>query len=244
MARKTAMRKDPKRAERRAEKRAARREARGARGMVKNAQQMYNQFAQQSQQFDPRTFQAQYEPVYGAEVGRARENVMAEFNRRNQEEFGRQTQDVERQIVERGLDPTSEAADYLRRANTQRQDLARQEAMSAAEKAAYGVQETMYDQALKGALAPGQIWQQYQDPYLQYMQNQQRKWEIKNQPRGGGGGGGGAPQPGMFDRYMEQEFLSRYPQGGEQPRPDPYSEAGRAFLQGAAMGTGQRLTQG
>lgn len=242
MARKTAMRQDPKQAKRRAEKRAARREARGAGGMVKNAQQMYNQFAQQSQQFDPRTFQAQYQPVYGAEVGRARENVMAEFARRNQEEFGRQTQDVERQIVERGLDPTSEAADYLRRANTQRQDLARQEAMSAAEKAAYGVQETMYDQALKGALAPGQIWQQYQDPYLQYMQAQQRRWEIKNQPRGGGGGG--AIQPGMYDRYMEQEFLSRYPQGGQQQQPDPWAQGAQGFLQGVGAGVGQQMSKG
>ncbi len=65
------------------------------------------------------------------------------------------------------------------------------------------------------------IWQQYQDPYLQYMQNQQRKWEMKNQPRPSGGGGGGSTGPGVFDQYMQQEFLSRYPQGGEQQQPDP-----------------------
>lgn len=227
---------------------------------------LYEQFAGQAQQFNPATFQSQYQPQFEQEMERARKNIMGSFERRNAEEFAKQQQSVEQTILERGLDPTAPAAEALRKQLTQRQDLARQEAMSAAEQAAYGIQQQGFEQAQNVALMPGSIWQQFKEPYLgraefqyqqqlgqqqfgyqkelQKMAERQRRWELRNQPRPGGGGGGGSPQPGVFDRYMEQEFLSRYPQGGEQPRPDPYSEAGQAFLRGIATGTGQRLARG
>jgi hypothetical protein len=228
---------------------------------------LYQQFAGQAQQFNPNTFQSQYEPQFEQEMERARKNIMGSFERRNAEEFAKQQQGVEQTILERGLDPAGEAAAAVRKQLTQRQDLARQEAMSAAEDAAYEIQRQGFEQAQNVALMPGSIWQQFKEPYLgraefqyqqqlqqqqfgyqkelQKMAERQRRWELRNQPRGGGGGGGGgAPQPGVFDRYMEQEFLNRYPQGGQLPQPDPLSEAGQAFLRGIAAGTGQQLARG
>jgi hypothetical protein len=91
----------------------------------------YQDITQQFRDFDPMQMQQQYEQVYSQEMDRARQNVMSQFERRNAEEFERQNVDVQRQIAERGLDPNSPAAQALMKQNTQRQDLARQEAMSA-----------------------------------------------------------------------------------------------------------------
>jgi hypothetical protein len=107
----------------------------------------------------------------------ARKQVMDTFQRRTQEEFGRQDLATQQAIVERGLDPNSEAAQALMRANTQRQDLARQEAMSAAEQAAQGVQAQAY----------GQQVQTYQMPFQNmgaFMPFYQGQLDMLGQQRG------------------------------------------------------------
>ena len=85
---------------------------------------------------------------FTAQMEQARNTVMQQFNRRNEEEFARQNLQVQQQIAERGLDPNSEAAQALMRANSQRQDFARQEALNAAEQAAYGVQAQGFNQGV------------------------------------------------------------------------------------------------
>ena len=220
------------------------------------SQNMYQQFSQQASQFDPATYQSKYGQQFGSEMDRVRQNIMGTFDRRNSEEFARQQEDNERTILERGLDPASPAAEALRKQLNVRQDLARQEAMSAAESQAYQIQQQGFDQAKDTALMPGTIWQQFKEPYLgqkefeyqrklKEMENRQRRWEMRNQPRGGGGGGGGggAPQPSPFERYMEQEFLNRYAQGQGQPGVDPWGAAAQGFLAGVGQGVGSSIAK-
>jgi hypothetical protein len=216
------------------------------------SQNMFQQFSQQASQFDPATYQSQYGNQFGSEMERTRQNIMGTFQRRNAEEFARQQEENERTILERGLDPASPAAEALRKQLNVRQDLARQEAMSSAEAQAYEVQQQGFEQAKDTALMPGAIWQQFKEPFLgqreyeyqrklKEMENRQRRWELRNQPRAGGGGGGGAPQPSAFDRYMEQEFLNRYAQGQGQPGVDPWGAAAQGFAAGLGQGVGSAI---
>ena len=120
--------------------------------------------------FDPRTMQQQYEMQFNQEMDRYRKNIMDQFERRNQRQFEQQRLATQQQIAERGLDPASPAAQELMRQQNEREDLARQEAMSAAEQGAYGIQQQAFGQAREQALIPGQISQQFQDPFLARMQ--------------------------------------------------------------------------
>lgn len=189
--------------------------------------------------FDPAAAQREYEQTYSQEMDRARQNVMGQFERRNAEEFERQNVDTQRQIVERGLDPNSPAAQALMRQNTQRQDLARQEAMSAAEQAASGVNQQMFNQFYQSNMMKPEMWQAYQQPYIagigaQYQQQQlgeqrafdARQAELERRNRlqiarmsRGGGGGGGAPQLTPWQQEEIRSLNSGYP-SGQQPNPD------------------------
>lgn len=216
---------------------------------------VFEQMSGYAKQFDPRTFQSQYEPVYSQEMERARQNVLGQFERRNVEEFGRQTQELERSIAERGLDPAGEAARALRKQVTERQDLARQEALSAAESTAQGVQQQMYGQATGTALLPGQVAGQYMDPYMLQQQQtfagqqqqtqfeqqkalaaQQQKYALQQIAKTPRGGGGGAPPPD----YMGQYLLSTLQNGYNQtPQVNPWAAA----AQGGTAAFGQQFGQ-
>jgi len=214
-------------------------------------QDIFNRF----QNSDPYQMQAQYNPAFTTEMDRQRQNIMGTFNRRNAEEFQRQDIATEQQIVERGLDPASPAAEALRKANTQRQDLARQEAMSAGETAALGAQQQYYQQAYQTAMAPYAQFEYLQQPYTLGLTNyyqgqqlsQQQKFEASQQAkqlasqeriarmRGSGGGGGGAgvdPMNSFYDQQAQQGFGQ---QGNQVMSP------GTAFAQGATTGVGTRL---
>jgi hypothetical protein len=102
---------------------------------------------------------------FTAQMEQARNTVMQQFNRRNEEEFGRQNLQVQQQIAERGLDPNSEAAQALMRANSQRQDFARQEALNAAEQAAYGVQAQGFNQGVTTYQMPFENMQNFMPFY-------------------------------------------------------------------------------
>lgn len=207
--------------------------------------------------FDPAAAQREYEQTYSQEMDRARQNIMSQFERRNAEEFERQNVDVQRQIAERGLDPNSPAAQALMRQNTQRQDLARQEAMSAAEQAASGVNQQMFNQFYQSNMMKPEMWQAYQQPYIagigaQYSQqqltqqqqfeaqqarlNRQAQERIARMSRGGGGGGGGGMDP--FQQYLYQDMMNRY--GPQQQQPNPIASG----IGGLAQGVGAGLTAG
>jgi hypothetical protein len=225
----------------------------------RGASDLYGQMQQQFQGFNPYQVQSQYNPVFSQEMERARQNVMGQFDRRNAEEFQRQDLATQQQIAERGLDPNSPAAQALMKQNTQRQDLARQEAMSSAEQAAMGVQQQMYGQAMSTATMPYEIYGSTFAPtymagvgqaYGQQNLQQQQQFEASqnqltraNQLRiaGMNRGGGGAGGPDYFEQYMLQDTANRYQPQGQQPN------AGAQFVQGGVQGvTGQvtgRLNQ-
>lgn len=202
-------------------------------------------------QFNPATFQQQYEPQFNEQMNRAYNAVYDQFNRRNQGEFARQNQEFQQSMAERGLDPNSEAYKTLSKQMTDRQDLARQEAQNAATQQAYAVNQQGYEQATGASLLGGQIANQYAAPYMaQYgtraamdIASQQNdyakelaaldfKYKQKLQqsaPRGGGGGGGGTD---YFGQYVLNTLGQNYAPQGSSPS---YANAG---IQGGAAGFG------
>jgi hypothetical protein len=218
---------------------------------------VFEQMSGYAKQFDPRTFQSQYEPVYSQEMERARQNVLGQFERRNVEEFGRQTQELERSIAERGLDPAGEAARALRKQVTERQDLARQEALSAAESAAQGVQQQMYGQATGTALLPQQIAAGFMDPYMLQQQQsfagqqqqtqfeqqkalaaQQQKYALQQIAKTPRGGGGGAPPPDYMGQYLLGTLQNGY---NQTPQVNPWAAGAQGLAAGFGQGFGQNL---
>ena len=174
--------------------------------------------------FDPNKMQQQYSPVYDKQAQLAQQNVMNQFNQMNREEFARQAQDVEQQIAQRGLDPASPAADYLRRNMQMQQDRSRQEAQMNAINAGYNVQNQMFEQAQQTSMMPYQQWAAISSPYEQglknyydiNMLNQQNafeKWKLQKElsnrlalARMGGGGGANTGNTAMLDQLFLNQF--------------------------------------
>jgi hypothetical protein len=212
----------------------------------------YQQLANRYQTSDPYQMQQQYSPYFGQEMERQRENLMETFNRRNAEEFARQDVATQQSIAERGLDPNGPAAQALMKANTQRQDLARQEAMSAAEKDALAAQQQYYLQAYQTGMAPYAQYEYLQQPYTLGSQNyyqqqqltQQQAFERAQQQRNlaaqermarmrGSGGGAAAVDP--MDAFYDQQIGSGYGPQGASPNPTA------SFIQGATAAVGSQI---
>jgi len=219
------------------------------------AGEAYQGVVDRFQNFDPYQMQQKYEPGFQQEMDRARQNVLSQFDRRNQQQFQQQRLNLQQQIAERGLDPASPAAQELMRQQNERETFAEQEAMSASEQAAYSVQQQGFGQAGQLAMMPYEQWQAIQQPYIagigaQYGQQQQeqqqdwqarqaeldrrnQRWMLRNQPRGGGGGGGGQQGPNLYER-MEAEALGRgYNQGQQQ---NPWANVAQGVVAGATQG--------
>lgn len=207
---------------------------------------------EKARQFDPATMQQNYEMQFGQERERYTQNLMDQFERRNQRQFEQQRLATQQQIAERGLDPASPAAQELMRQQNEREDMARQEAMSQAVQGSYGVQAQAFGQSKEQGLMYGQIAGQFMEPgMLGYQQagamnlaeqqaraameqqrlvGRQRLQEIRATPRGGSGGGG-APQMSPFE-ILERNSLMQ----GEQPQINPIAAGAQGLLQGT---TGQ-----
>jgi hypothetical protein len=216
------------------------------------AGEAYGDVLQRFQGFDPYQMQQQYEPGFQQEMDRARQNVLGQFERRNQRQFEQQRTSLQQQIAERGLDPASPAAQELMRQQNEREDMARQEAMSAAEQAAYSVQQQGFGQAGQLAMMPYEQWQAIQQPYIagigaQYGQQQlsaQQQFEAQQQKQqlasaeriarmSRGGGGGGSQGPSLYER-MEAEALGRgY---NQQPQQNPWANVAQGVATGATQG--------
>jgi hypothetical protein len=128
---------------------------------------LYEQMLGQSRQFNPQTFQQNYAPQFQQGMQQAYDNVYNEFERRNSQRMGQEQQQLEQSIVERGLDPSGQAAQDLRMQLSQRQGDERQGAQNAAWQNAQAYQQQGFNQAQTASLMPGEIWQQYQNPYMQ-----------------------------------------------------------------------------
>lgn len=214
---------------------------------------LYQQMAGYSGQFNPETFQQQYEGQFQGAMDRARQSVMSQFEQRNAQQFAQERQDFETAMANKGIAPGGQQYNRELQAMTDRQDRARQEAMNAAEQAAQGVQQQAFQQATGVAMMPGEIQQQYQAPVMaqygqaagmqtlaqqqQYakelaaLENKYRLQQIRATPRGGGGGGGGMDP---FETAMLNRLGQQYQQGPQQP--NPWASAAQGFAQGAGAG--------
>jgi hypothetical protein len=219
------------------------------------AGQAYQGLLDEFGRFDPYQMQQMYEPAFQQEMDRARQNVMGQFERRNQRQFEQQRTSLQQQIAERGLDPASPAAQELMRQQNEREDMARQEAMSSAEQAAYGVQQQAFGQAGQTAGMRYDIFGSTFNPaymagigaqYGQQQQQQQQDWQarqaeldrrnqrwmLRNQPRGGGGGG----QPPLTPwQRIEAESLGQ----GQSPQQNPWAAGAQGFAAGVGQGVGR-----
>jgi len=153
---------------------------------------------------------------------RAYDTIYNQFERKNQEQFARQNEQLQQSLVERGLDPNSPAYAALTKQLAEQQGSARQDAQSAAWQAAQGYQQQGYTQATGTALLPGQVASPYLSIYGQ-QQGQQftaeeaekaRRFQAeearkafvrqKSLPRGGGGGGANSAEAQLAAYTMGQ----------------------------------------
>lgn len=221
---------------------------------VRAGSEAYEKITEDFGNFDPYAMQQKYEPGFTQEMDRARQNVLSQFERRNAEQFGRERQSTQQAIVERGLDPNSPAAQAMMRDLNDREDRARQEAVNAAEQAAYGVQEQAYKQSYQTAMSPAEYFQAIQSPYIAGLQGQygaeQTAQEIearkqlsrqeyqqnkKLQQSGNRGGGGGSQDANAFANYV----ASQYGQP-QQPQQSAGQSAATGFAQGTTLGIANR----
>lgn len=195
---------------------------------------------EQAQQFDPTKFYQQYQP--GFEEGRQREyeRIYGAFERQSAEQFGREQQQLEQSLVERGLDPSGEAYKSLKENLYKSQEAARQNARDAAMTGANALQQQYYQQATGSALLPSQI----QQPYLNiYSEQGQREWaarqaelERKSRERIANIGAGAATNPA--NQQWANFIMSQY--GGQQQQPS----AANSAITGAAQGVAQGISAG
>ena len=198
-----------------------------------------------AQGFDPSTMQSQYDPIYSQEMERARQNVMGQFERQMGPEFQRQQEQFQQMAAERGLDPNSVAYKTQLQQLNERQDAARQQAMSGAESAAQGVQSQMYQQATGLSLLPGQIAGQFMTPY-EYQQKMlqlqaQQKYESEEARREREsreriariGASSGSQAPSTYDRWIAGQIEGGYDQT---PQPNPWATGIGGFVGGFGQG--------
>lgn len=217
----------------------------------------YEDLMREYQQFDPYQMQQKYQQGFGQEMDRARQSLMQQFERRNTEQFAREREATQQSIVERGLDPNSPAAQAMMRDLNDRQDRARQEAMTAAEQAAYGVQEQGFGQAYKTAMAPYEQWGMIQGPYTAGLAGQYASQQLEQQQgydiaklretarlqqqggRSGGGGGGGGNS--AAERALAELIMRGYgPQSGGTEQPSAGQAAATGLSQGVMLGVANR----
>ena len=202
-----------------------------------------------AQGFDPATMQSQYDPIYSQEMERARQNVMGQFERQMGPEFQRQQEQFQQMAAERGLDPNSVAYKTQLQQLNERQDAARQQAMSSAESAAQGVQSQMYQQATGLSLLPGQIAGQYMLPFSEQQKllllQAQQKYESKEARREREsreriariGASAAKPDTSVYDEWAARRIAEGY---APSQNPNP----GAGFFEGLPSGFGSTFNFG
>ena len=205
-----------------------------------------------AQGFDPNTFQQQYEPQFEQGMQRAYDTIYNQFERKNQEQFARQNEQLQQSLVERGLDPNSPAYAALTKQLAEQQASARQDAQSEAWKAAQGYQQQGFTQATGSALLPGQIASPLYELYGQQQgfeftgseADKQRQFEARQAQlnrqnqlaisrRQGGGGGGGNSAEAALAAYTMGQYGNQGQNSGQ--------STGNAIATGVAQGTTQGI---
>lgn len=221
-----------------------------------------------AQNFNPNTFQQNYQPQFQQGMQRAYDTIYNQFERKNQDIFARQNEQLQQSLVERGLDPNSPAYAALTKQLSEQQAGARQDAQDAAWQAAQGYQQQGFTQATGTALLPSQMAAPYMDLYGQrrgfQQQTQermgqqaftaeqadmQRRWEAeqkrlefernKSMRRGSGGDPNAAANAAWNNYYMNQYGNGAQNNTGQ----NTYNAGMTGFLQGASGYTQGRLNR-
>lgn len=219
------------------------------------AGQAYGGLLQDFEKFNPYENQARYEPIYSQEMERARQNILGQFERRNQRQFEQQRTSLQQQIAERGLDPASPAAQELMRQQNERETFAQQEAMSAAEQAADARQAQMFGQAGQTAGMRYDIFgstfnpaymagigaeygrqdlaAQQQFAAREAEKERRNRLQLARMANRGGGGGGGQPGPTLYERMQAEQLNQGY---NQPPQQNPWANLGQGVVAGATQG--------
>lgn len=216
--------------------------------IAKSSGDVLNRMAGFAETFDPSKFQMQYQPVYGETSDQAYNAIMSQFDIRNQKAFAQQKADLDQEAANKGWSPSGEQYQRRFRELQDAQNQARQEAQNQALLARQGVQQQAFEQAQSSALMPGQIYGQFEQPYLAgfaartaqqttaqqqaydkellALQHKYRIKEMRATPRGGGGGGAGPDPMEAFNRYLLEQSIGRYQQ--QQPTTSPWTSGAQA----------------
>lgn len=205
--------------------------------------------------FNPTTFQGKYEPGFQEGMQREYDRVYSQFERKNQDLFAQQNQQLQQSLVERGLDPNSPAYQALTKQLAEQQTSARQDAQNAAWQQALGAQQQFFNQATGTALLPSQIASPYLELYGQQQgltaqqQEAQRQRDFDEAMRRGdrasaeriaqmsrGGGGGGNAAQNAYAQYVMNQY--------QQPQQGQGQSTLNAGVAGAAQGIGAGITRG
>jgi hypothetical protein len=212
-----------------------------------------------SKDFDPNTYQQKYEPQFEQGMQRAYDTIYNQFERKNQEQFARQNEQLQQSLVERGLDPNSPAYQALTRQLAEQQTSARQDAQNAAWQQAQGYQQQGYTQATGSALLPAQIASPYLELYGQGQQLQftgsqadkQRQFEARqaelnrqNQLAISKRQGGGGQDPNAAANALAAYQMSLYGNQGQNRGQSTANAAVTGAAQAFGAGITGRLTGG
>jgi hypothetical protein len=135
-------------------------------------EELYGNMANYYRNFDPNQIMTGMQPQFTESMQQAGDAQYNEFMRRAEPEFGRQRQQLEQQLIERGLDPQGEAFKYNIDQLSQQQNDARQSARAQATQAGIDYQQQMFNQGTKLAGMPAEIAGQFAQPYNIGLQGQ------------------------------------------------------------------------
>lgn len=132
----------------------------------KRSTDIYNQMMEFYKNFNAKDIFKNAQPEFDTSMQQAGDAIYNEFSRRSEPEFARQRADLERVLMERGIDPSSEQYTYQMNQLAQQQNDARQSARNQAAQQGLAYQAQLFGQGKDIALMPMSIASQVQAPAL------------------------------------------------------------------------------
>lgn len=178
-----------------------------------NLNKLVEKGSEDARNFNPNTFVQEYNPQFDKTLQQSYDRIYGQFERKNQELFARQNEQLQQNLVERGLDPNSPAYQALTKQLAEQQTAARQDAQDAAWNTAAGYQQQRFNQAQNTALLPGQVAQPYLNVYGQNQQLQFTGTEADKQRQW-------LEQQAKLDREQRERLSKRMGSGSGQSNTD------------------------
>lgn len=132
----------------------------------KRSTDVYNQMMEFYKNFNAKDIFKNMQPQFDTSMQQAGDAFYNEFSRRSEPEFQRQQADLERVLMERGINPGSEQYTYQMNQLAQQQNDARQTARNQAAQQSLAYQQQLFGQGKDIALMPMTLATQLQTPAL------------------------------------------------------------------------------